>query len=396
MRTRTRLALLTAPVLLVALACETDLPTETVQAKAGGTSPLTVTPTALTFQTTNSDAATLTASVQFVGIITATTSAAACATVSPGSVPATKPRGSSLYVATFSVQPVGVGTCTITVTDKQGRTARIPVEVQRLGLPGRLTWNRVSTETTNRTSQVYFMPRIGASPVLLTPAGRTDFHPTLSPDGTRIAFMTVVSGGRNLAVMNTDGSGFATVVFGLNIANPSWSPDGSRIAYGTGICCGNDIAVVNVDGTGNQVLTSDGRNGEPSWSPDGTTIAFTSSNAGHFEIHLMDPDGSNRRVLAVDGDVPAWSPDGTRIAFESLRDDGDAEIYVMNADGTNQTRLTTSPGSDYAPAWSPDGGMIAFETDRDGNREIYAMNADGTGLQNLTNHPEIDAHASWR
>src|SRR2546422_11400320 len=73
----------------------------------------------------------------------------------------------------------------------------------------------------------------------------------------------------------------------------------------------------------------------------------------------------------------AWPPDGTKIAFRSDRD-GNSEIYVMNEDGTSQTRLTNDPGFDYKPAWSPDRTKIAFSSDRDGNHAIYVMNADGT------------------
>ena len=72
---------------------------------------------------------------------------------------------------------------------------------------------------------------------------------------------------------------------------------------------------------------------------------------------------------------PSWSPDGGRIAFDSLRD-GNGEIYVMNADGSGQTRLTDDPGFDGSASWSPDGSRIAFQSFRDGdaNPEIYVMN----------------------
>ena len=71
--------------------------------------------------------------------------------------------------------------------------------------------------------------------------------------------------------------------------------------------------------------------------------------------------------------------------------DASQEIYVMNADGTGQTRLTASPGADRNPDWSPSGSRILFNTDRDGQNEIYVMNADGTGQARLTNSPGGDA-----
>jgi TolB protein len=91
---------------------------------------------------------------------------------------------------------------------------------------------------------------------------------------------------------------------------------------------------------------------------------------------------------------PAWSPDGTRIAFYSERD-GNAEIYVMRADGTAVTRLTNTRADEGYPAWSPDGRTISFDSDRDGNFDVFAMNPDGTNVRPLTRHPARDVSASW-
>ena len=86
-----------------------------------------------------------------------------------------------------------------------------------------------------------------------------------------------------------------------------------------------------------------------------------------------------------------------KIAFTSLRD-GNAEVYVMNADGSNQTRLTTTaPHAGNARAsWSPDGTKIAFMSERDDNWEIYVMHADGSNQTRLTNNPTEDSQPSWR
>ena len=91
---------------------------------------------------------------------------------------------------------------------------------------------------------------------------------------------------------------------------------------------------------------------------------------------------------------PAWSPDGTRIAFYSERD-GNAEIYVMNADGTGVTRLTNSSADEGYPAWSPDGRTISFDSDRTGNFDVFAMNTDGSNVRPLTKHPARDVSATW-
>jgi Tol biopolymer transport system component len=91
---------------------------------------------------------------------------------------------------------------------------------------------------------------------------------------------------------------------------------------------------------------------------------------------------------------PAWSPDGRRIAFYSERD-GNAEIYVMNADGTGATRLTRTKADEGYPAWSPDGRTISFDADAGGNFDVYAMDADGRNVHPLTRHPARDVSASW-
>ncbi|MCA1638382.1 MAG: hypothetical protein LC768_08625, partial [Acidobacteria bacterium] len=83
-----------------------------------------------------------------------------------------------------------------------------------------------------------------------------------------------------------------------------------------------------------------------------------------------------------------------KIAFGSERD-GNREIYLMNADGTNQSRLTNSPDNDGCPSFSDDGSKIAFQSNRDGNYEIYVMNADGSNQINLSNNPGHDTQPSW-
>ncbi len=96
-------------------------------------------------------------------------------------------------------------------------------------------------------------------------------------------------------------------------------------------------------------------------------IAFESIRDGDFEIFVMNADGTDQTNLtnntALDTE-PDWSPDGTRIAFTSFRD-GDFEIFVMDADGSNQTNHTNNTAEDTAPAWSPDGTKFAFGSRRD-------------------------------
>lgn len=128
-----------------------------------------------------------------------------------------------------------------------------------------------------------------------------------------------------------------------------------------------------------------------------TKIAFVSNRDGNCEIYIMNADGSDMIRLTnrpAPDTYPCWSPDGRRIVFESKRD-GDSEIYVMNADGTEQIKLTNNPRVDGYPSWSPEGKKIAFMSYRNGNDEICVMNADGSERRNISNNPADDFEPSW-
>ena len=136
---------------------------------------------------------------------------------------------------------------------------------------------------------------------------------------------------------------------------------------------------------------------ESSASDPVNKIAFHTMRDGNREVYVMEADGTNPVNLTnnpAEDSRPAWSPDGTKIAFESDRD-GNREVYVMAADGTNPVNLTNNPAEDGWPAWSPDGTKIAFESYSDGNREVYVMAADGTNPVNLTNNPARDGDPAW-
>ena len=118
-------------------------------------------------------------------------------------------------------------------------------------------------------------------------------------------------------------------------------------------------------------------------------IIFSSNRDGNYEVYIMDPDGSNQQRLTdtpgVDG-AGDLSPDGTKITFYSKRD-GNCEVYIMNVDGSNQENLTNNLSEDGWPSFSPDGTQIVFHSNRSGEGDIYIMNADGSNQTRLTDVP---------
>lgn len=142
-------------------------------------------------------------------------------------------------------------------------------------------------------------------------------------------------------------------------AAPSVSPDGTRIAFTSDVAETDnfDVYVVNRDGSGLQRLTTEpGIDAEPDWSPDGHAIAFNSDRDGDAELYIMRPDGRGvTQVTRNDGvqDIqPDWSPNGRRFLFASDAS-GNNDIWVIDTDGEDARQLTTDPAVDERPAWRP-------------------------------------------
>ncbi len=204
--------------------------------------------------------------------------------------------------------------------------------------------------------------------------------------------------------MNGDGTNLTRLTFTGGVTHfyddPKWSPDGTKIACKITPVIRNPpppsfghpyIAVLSALGGGGIPLTGPStRDSEPAWHPGGTKIAFTSERDGHSEIYLMDADGSNevRLTYSASSSQAAWSPDGTKIAFTTQ-----GQVYAMDPNGTNPVSLTNSQAS--GAAWSPDGTKIAFESNRDGTSDIYVMDANGSNQIRITNDAEFEARPTW-
>lgn len=252
-------------------------------------------------------------------------------------------------------------------------------------------------------------------------------EPAWSPRGRRIAF---ISTGRRmredqrddeLYVMRPDGSGKRRLTRNRQPeGSPTWSPDGKRIAFVRFSNWNSDrlsasIYVMRRDGSGLRRLTRAGPGTldlSADWSPDGSRIAFTRATHGRpTAIYTVSRHGRDKKLLAQRAWGPAWSPDGTKIAFVSDRDQNgetcyhecssSREVYVMDAVGSDQRRLTTTPADDAEPAWAPDGSKIVFTSDRDAppeehSIELHVMNADGSCVTQLTRGAAWSMAPAWQ
>jgi TolB protein len=227
----------------------------------------------------------------------------------------------------------------------------------------------------------------------LTDHARVDYQPAWSPNGRLIAFTSTREGHQEIYTMGPDGSGLAQLTRGTaHNSEPAWSNDGKRIAFRSERDGAQQIYVMNPDGSDQRPLTSgsDGGSG-PAWSPDGRRIAFMSTRAGRPEVYVMRADGSAQARLTTtasgNSGFPAWAPDGKRIAFWTTRD-GNPEVYLMNADGSDPVNVSRNPAMDVLIGWTHDGRHILFRSNRDRRGyDVYRMKPDGTDVTRVTTTP---------
>ena len=279
------------------------------------------------------------------------------------------------------------------------------------------------------TANISSMQPNGNALTALTTGSGFHLCPAYSADGKWIAYCSNVSGSFEIWTMKQNGTRQTQLThFGGFAVFPDFSPDGSKIAF-SGVVgdLPNDQIFVTDRATGTQALqlTScpdafpDCFSDTPVWSPDGTKIAYVHAdgfdaddNTVNEQVWVMDADGSNQHPLTSGPDpkdqVPDWSPDGSRIVFSSGFG-GSAGIWVMDANGSNQHQLTgcasgdpapCAAGDDWGPAWSPDGTKIAFLRDLSSlgtpDRPVYVMNVDGTHQTRITTAQALRGVVAWQ
>jgi Tol biopolymer transport system component len=262
--------------------------------------------------------------------------------------------------------------------------------------------NSVLNLNGTRNLEVYVMNPDGTDQIRLTFDPRTDQQPDISPDGRQIVFCstritdTNPEGDLEIFVMDADGSNVTQLTFnGTGIGDfwPRWSPNGKEIAFYSNVEGNFEIYLIDADGTNlTRVTNYPGLDQLPEWSPNGKQLAIRRDT----DIYLIDIDGMNPVRLTEDATIDqmaSWSPSGRQIAFMSFRE-GYCSVFVMNSDGSDPTNLTPKPegvpANQYcsrAPAWSRNGQQIYFSSFRPETNlfeNIFVMNADGSNVTRLT------------
>jgi TolB protein len=245
--------------------------------------------------------------------------------------------------------------------------------------------------------EIFVMDYDGANPAAITGNQSINLSPRWSPDGRMIAYTSYRNGNPDLFLLNFD-SGRRDVLSaqqGLN-ATPGWSPDGQWLAFAMSAGGGTNLFLIpKGGGTPKPLTVGPAISVSPSFSPNGRQIVFNSDRGGSPQIYIMDVDGTNLHRVTFQGNYnssPRWSPRGEKIVF-MCRLAGN-QICLINPDGSGLQQLTTL-SSNEDPAWSLDGRHVVFTSTRMGRREIYVMHADGTEQTRISSTGQENYLPDW-
>jgi len=262
------------------------------------------------------------------------------------------------------------------------------------GIPGIAESKIYFVSNRSGTKEIWVMDYDGANQHAITHLGSISLSPRISPDGSRLAFSSIVKSGWEIMMYSFDLNRIVSFPHfgGMNLS-PSWSPDGSKLALSSSRNGYPNIFVMDASGGNSHRLTSgQGPDVSPAWNrKTGAQIAFVSGRTGLPQIYTMEADGTNVQRLTDQGYAvsPNWAPNGQFLTFSWMRkygpgEPGSNDLYLMDIASKQWVQLTHDAGRNDSPCWSPDGRHIVFQSHRTGTDQIFSMLADGTNVKQLT------------
>ncbi len=231
------------------------------------------------------------------------------------------------------------------------------VQSGTFGAPSLSANGRVfETLFTSGNDDIWSMKKNGTDKVRLTTNASEDFRPCVSPDGSKVAFVSQRDGNSEIYVMDGDGSNQVRLT--NNAADdsfPAISADGTKVVFVSTRDGDEEIYSINVDGTGLTRLTNNAAvDKTPAWSPDGTQVVFSSNRGGNHDIYIMDADGSNVTQLtntaSDDESSPSFKLDGSAIFYTLVPSSGPDQVFRMNPNGTGATNLSDNANDEFKTA----------------------------------------------
>jgi Tol biopolymer transport system component len=272
---------------------------------------------------------------------------------------------------------------------------------------GRLAFEREAPAGDHTQTDIYTVRSNGSGQRALTSTpDANEFGPAWNPAGTAIAFWRTPApfGPGTIWTMDAAGGNQRQLTHGIDARDPTWNPAGTRIAFTLAGATGFHIWTMRGTDGGDlhQVTSGPGTEFEPAWSPDGTRIAYThgldEGDPGDICLITVQSLATSCVTGSPDYDHQvAWSADGARLVFE--RDSGPAaSIFVIDADGSDLSPLTSGPFFDVGPCFSPDGRFVAFGSDRSGAflDDLWTVRTDNRHLHRLTRSAFSEAIPDWQ
>jgi TolB protein len=250
----------------------------------------------------------------------------------------------------------------------------------------------VSSRTGNK--EIWTMDYDGSNQKQLTNYKSISTMPSVSPDGTKVAFTSYTHGTPEILVHSLESGRrlpFYNQSASMN-AQASFTPDGKSVVFSSTATGGYaQLFIAGVDGRNFRRLTNvRAVEVEPKVNPKtGSEIVFVSGRSGAQQIYRMNLEGADIvRLTSGEGEAsnPAWHPDGQHIAFSWTRgfEPGNFNIFIMDVTSRDYIQLTHGTGRNENPTWAPDGRHLVFSSRRGRSSQIFTMLADGTQVKQLT------------